>query len=451
MHKPAVVYSQSHFTIFSFKKFPYCPPIASMFWTGVTSAFSGKSYPKDKYEYIADDESPLAVLSTTYDLPSIAASLPHSLRPATFGMFRYLPFLPISPDASLPSFMVGGTPLVPVPRRKSPFKFDLWIKDEGRNPTGSLKDRSSAVVCLKAIEFGRTTITTASSGNAAAATSAVACNLGLECIIFVPAAAPVAKIVQNRVYGSKVYLVDGEYDDAVAVCKAAAAKRGWYNRSTGYNPFTIDGKKTVSFEICEQFAGIQSGTGDVTGWGLLGKFAAPDVIVTPVGVGNILSGIHKGLVELFGAGLIEKLPRIIGAQAEGSNSLYVCWRDGADPTTIEPMVPFTCADSLSTAWPNDALRAIRAVRETNGAFVEVKDEQLLSAIPEMARASGVFTEPAGGVAWAGLKIAEAQGLVKPGEKVVLVNTGSGLKDIPAVLRAMESENIPTPIKSADEV
>jgi threonine synthase len=418
-----------------------------MYWTGVTSAFSGKSYPIDKYEYIADDEGPLSVLSTTYDFPSLSRSLPQSLLPPSFGMFRYLPFLPINPQASLPSLVVGGTPLVPVPDSKCPFPFSVWVKDEGRNPTGSLKDRSSAVVCLKAKELGRGTITTATSGNAAAATSAMACNLGLECIIFVPAAAPVAKIVQNRVFGSKVFLVDGEYDDAVAVCKAVAARKGWYNRSTGYNPFTIDGKKTVSFEICEQFAEVESRDGI----GFRGRFAAPDVIVTPVGVGNILSGIHKGLVELLGVGLIERLPRIIGVQAEGSNSLYVCWKENGDPTKIEPMVPFTCADSLSTAWPNDALRSIRAVKETGGAFVEVNDAQLLSAIPEMARASGVFTEPAGGVAWAGLKIAEQQGLIKPGEKVVIVNTGSGLKDIPAVLRSMESENLPIPIKSADEV
>jgi threonine synthase len=422
-----------------------------MFWTGFTSAFSGKSYPKDKYEYIADDESPLAVLSTTYDLAALSASLPSSLRPASAGMFRYLPFLPISPSTPLPSFMIGGTPLIPVPAGKSPFPFNVWIKDEGRNPTGSLKDRSSAVVCLRAKELGRSVITTASSGNAAAATSAVACNVGLECIIFVPAGAPVAKIVQNRVYGSKVYLVDGEYDDAVAVCMAAAAKHGWYNRSTAFNPFTVDGKKTVSFEICEQLGGLLTGSGIETGWGLLGKFVAPDIFFIPVGVGNILSGIHKGFIELFGAGLIEKIPRLIGVQPEGSNSLYKCWKENGDPARIEPMSPFTCADSLSTALPSDPLRSVRAIVETNGAFVEVTDPQLLSAIPEMARASGVFTEPAGGVAWAGLKLAVEQGLVKPGENVVLVNTGSGLKDIPAVLRAMENENVPISIWSADDV
>jgi threonine synthase len=175
------------------------------------------------------------------------------------------------------------------------------------------------------------------------------------------------------------------------------------------------------------------------------------VIVLPVGDGNILSGIHKGLVELFGVGVIEKIPRLIGVQAEGSNALYLCWKEQRDPTKIEAIVPFTWADSLATVCPNDGIRAVRAVRETNGAFVQVSDQQLLRAIPEMTRISGVFTEPAGGVGWAGLKLAEEQGLIKPEEKVVLVSTGSGLKDVPAVLRAMENDNLPIPIKGAEDV
>lgn len=409
-----------------------------MFWTGCESALSGTVYPRDKYEYIATDEGPLAVLSTRYDLVALARSLPGTLLPPSAGMFRYIPFLPLAPDADFPSLVVGMTPLVPVRHHD---RFKLWVKDEGRNPTGSLKDRSSALVCAKAKELGVRTITTASSGNAAAATSAMAANLGLECVIFVPEAAPTAKICQNRLFGARVYLVPGEYDDAVACCHEVAARKGWYNRSTAYNPFTVDGKKTVAFEICEQLADEP----------FSGKFVAPDVVVTPCGVGNILSGIHKGFQELYDAKLIDKVPRIIASQAEGSNSIYVCWRDGGDPREIKPMVPFTRADSLSTAMPNDAIRAMRAVTETGGAFVEVSDKEIFEALPRMARISGVFGEPAAATAWAGMEKAWDQGHIQADDRVVLVSTGNGLKDIPGALASLEGMNEPVRVTDASAI
>ena len=412
-----------------------------MFLTGCESALSGTLYPTDKYEYYATDEGPLAVLSTRYDLAALARSLPGSLLPPTAGMFRYLPFLPLSPTSRFPSLVVGMTPLVPVVRENSPFPFDLWVKDEGRNPTGSLKDRSSALVCAKAKERGVKTIATASSGNAAAATSAMASNLGLECAIFVPEEAPMAKICQNRLFGAKVFLVPGEYDAAVECCRVVAARKGWYNRSTAFNPFTVDGKKTVAFEICEQLAERP----------FSGEFVAPDVIVTPCGVGNILSGIYKGVEELHGAGLIKKVPRIIGCQAEGSNSIYVCWRDNADPREIKPMVPFTKADSLSTAMPNDAIRSLKAVKESGGAFVDVTDDEIFKAIPEMAKVSGVFGEPGAATAWAGMVKAWKQGHIRDGEKVVLVSTGSGLKDIAGALRALEGIAEPVRVTDMDKI
>jgi threonine synthase len=275
----------------------------------------------------------------------------------------------------------------------------------------------------------------------------MAANLGLDCVIFVPESAPKPKIVQNLVYGSKVYLVDGDYDKAVDVCMRAAEKKGWYNRSTGFNQFTVDGKKTVSFEICEELASILDGSN----CRFAGNFRAPDVIIVPCGVGNILSGIHKGLLELYGTGLITKMPRLIAVQAEGSNSLYECWRDNGDPTQIPPMVPFTVVDSLSTGWPNDSIRAIRAVRETDGGFIEVTDEQILQALPEMARVSGVYAEPAGASAWAGLKIAIEREMIKDNEIVILVSTGNGLKDIEGVMKSLTGVSAPALIEDADQI
>ncbi|KAH0794189.1 threonine synthase [Histomonas meleagridis] len=422
-----------------------------MFWTHNRSILSGKEYPKDKYKYYAEEEGPKALLSTEYDLKALGASIPNSLKDPSLGMFRYMPFLPIDPKAEIPSVLVGGTPLIPVKKERSPFNFNLWIKDEGRNPSASLKDRASAFVCSKAKELGIETITTASSGNAAAATSVMACNLGLKCVIFVPAHAPPAKVIQNRIFGSKVYLVEGPYDNAVNACMKASAKFGWYNRSTGYNPFTIDGKKTVSFEICEQFAGIQTGEGIPSAWGKLGKFMAPDVICVPVGDGNIVSGVHKGLKELLGAGLIDKMPRIIGIQAEGSNAIYTCWANNGDETQHLTCNGSTCADSIDCSTPNDPIRAVRAARETGGAYIQISDEKILEAIPLMARASGVFPEPASATTWAGLLVAQEKGLVKPGENVVAICTGNGLKDINGATRAMQGKNEAILIKDADEI
>ena len=422
-----------------------------MFWNGSESILSHKTYPKDKYKYIAEDEGPKALLSTKYDMAALSRALPGSLLSPMLGMFRYMPFLPLDPTSEIPNGQVGGTPLVPVSDSKSPFNFHLWIKDEGRNPTGSLKDRASALVCAKAKELGMDTITTASSGNAAAATSAMACKLGLKCVIFVPEAAPPAKVLQNRLYGATVYLVEGQYCNAVNACMEAAKKFGWYNRSTGYNQFTIDGKKTVAFEICEQFGGLDADNGTNCFWGNLGSFKAPDVIVVSVGDGNIISGVHKGLVELHEAGCIDKVPRIIGVQAHGSNPIYKVWASGGAETDIEPMETTTCADSIACGEPNDPIRALRAVRETGGAYVEVSDDEILAAIREMAVTSGVFAEPAAAAAWAGLKVAQAKEHIRPGENVVMISTGNGLKDIANATRAMDGVNTAKTIKTAGDI
>jgi len=424
-----------------------------MFFTGFQSVLTGKEYPIGKYDYIAEDEGPKANLSTLYDFEKLKASLPESLKSPTLGMFRYMPFLPIDPNDKLPNVQVGGTPLIPVPQEKSPFKVQLWIKDEGREPTASLKDRASALVCVKAHELGKEVVTTASSGNAAAATSAMASSLGLQAVIFVPAHAPPAKVLQNRIFGAKVFLVEGPYDNAVAAAMGAAKKFGWYNRSTGFNPYTVDGKKTVAFEICEQFGGIvcPEEAKCECAWGKLGKFVAPDAIVVAVGDGNIVSGVHKGLKELFAAGLIDKVPRIIGAQAKGSNPIYTCWKNGGNPAEMPTVDTTTCADSIACGTPNDPIRAVRAATETNGAYVEVTEEEILAAIPEMARTSGVFPEPAAACAWAGIKLAEQQGHLKPGEKVVMISTGNGLKDIFNATRSMEGINEPFNIKTYEDV
>jgi threonine synthase len=295
----------------------------------------------------------------------------------------------------------------------------LWIKDDTRQPTGSLKDRASIIAIVKSQETEARIITTASTGNAAAALSGLCASVNQPNVIFVPASAPEAKVAQLLVFGSTVLLVEGTYDDAFDLCVEAAQEFGWYNRNTAYNPYMTEGKKTVVYEICEQL-----------------EWQSPDVIFIPVGDGCIIGGVHKGLKDLMALGWIEKIPRLIGVQASGSSSLYDAWSKGILPTEIKSIRANTIADSIAAGLPRDRIKAMRAVRETNGAFVIVNDEEILMAIPALARGSGVFAEPAGAASLAGAIKAISMGLVAPDERIVILVTGSGLKDIRATLQAV---------------
>jgi threonine synthase len=296
----------------------------------------------------------------------------------------------------------------------------LWVKDDGRNPTASFKDRASAIAVVKAQEKGAKIITTASTGNAAAALSGLCASVGRPNVIFVPESAPPAKVAQLLAFGALVLLVNGTYDDAFELCLQAAEQYGWYNRNTGYNPYMTEGKKTASYEICEQL-----------------NWQAPDRIFVSVGDGCIIGGLHKGLKDLLALGWIDKLPKLIGVQAEGSNYLAEAWRNDEDVLTKPPIVAHTAADSISAGLPRDRLKAMAAVKETGGAFIEVSDEAILAAIPALARGCGVFAEPAGAAAYAGLVKAVEQGMVTAGERIVVLNTGSGLKDVAGAMRGVE--------------
>jgi len=200
-----------------------------------------------------------------------------------------------------------------------------------------------------------------------------------------------------------------------------ADEYGWYNRNTGFNPYMSEGKKTASFEICEQLA-----------------WDAPDRIFVSVGDGCIIGGIHKGLKDLFALGWIDRMPKLMGVQAAGSDFLYQAWRSGEDVLTKAPIAAQTVADSISAGLPRDRIKAMRAVTETEGAFIRVSDAEILQAIPDLARGSGVFAEPAGAAAFAGLVSAVRDGLVSPDERIVVLNTGNGLKDVASAMKAVDA-------------
>jgi threonine synthase len=273
---------------------------------------------------------------------------------------------------------------------------------------------------VKAKEKGAEIITTASTGNAAAALSGLCASIQQANVIFVPETAPQAKIAQLLVFGSRVFLVKGTYDDAFDLCLKAAKTYGWYNRNTAYNPYMTEGKKTAAYEICEQL-----------GWN------APDRIFVSVGDGCIIGGLHKGLKDLFTLGWIDKMPKLMGAQAGGSSYMYEAWKSNEDILAKPPIKAQTVADSISSELPRDRIKAMAAVKETGGAFVCVEDQDILSAIPELARSTGVFAEPAGAAAYAGLVKAVEQNRVSKDETIVVLNTGNGLKDISGAMQAVD--------------
>jgi threonine synthase len=296
----------------------------------------------------------------------------------------------------------------------------LWVKDDGRQPTASFKDRASAIAVVKAREIGAEIVTTASTGNAAAALAGLCASVRQPNVIFVPESAPQAKVAQLLVFGSTVMLVKGTYDDAFELCLLAAKEYGWYNRNTAYNPYMAEGKKTASYEICEQL-----------GW------QAPDRIFVSVGDGCIIGGLHKGLKDLLALGWIDRMPRLMGVQAAGSAYLAEAWERDEDVLTKPPIRAHTLADSISAGLPRDRVKAMAAVRETDGAYVRVSDEEILAAIPSLARGCGVFAEPAGAAAYAGLLKALDEGRVRPDERIVVLVTGSGLKDVSSAMKSME--------------
>ncbi len=385
----------------------------------------GAEYDPAEVEYVCPHHGVDGVLDVVYDYDLLRDRVSRESVRDGAGMWRYRQLLPVEPDTPVPSLPVGDTPLIAAPRlATSAGVAEVWIKDEGRQPTASLKDRASAMAVAKATERGATTLVTASTGNAAAALAGLCASTGARAVIFVPAAAPAAKIAQLHAFGAAVVLVDGSYDQAVELAMRAAAQRGWYNRSTGFNPYMTEGKKTAVYEVCEAL-----------GW------TAPDVITVGVGDGCIIGGLHKGLRDLMALGWIDRMPRLIGVQAEGSAYLADAWRLDEDVVTKPAITAHTIADSIAAGLPRDRVKAMAAVRDTSGGFVTVSDDEILAAIPALARGSGVFAEPAAAAAWVGLTAAVAAGVVGSSDRVVVMSTGSGLKDVAAAGRAAAAAGI----------
>jgi threonine synthase len=352
------------------------------------------------------------------------------------SLWRYLPLLPVSDPGGVgtPLHAAGWTPLYAPPALARQLSLEnFWIKDEGRNPTASFKDRASSVVVARAREIGAEVVVTASTGNAGAALAGMSAAVEQKAVIFAPRTAPPAKVAQLLVYGAMVILVDGSYDNAFDLTIEASETFGWYCRNTGYNPFTVEGKKTAAYEIWESLLVKPKTT------------ARPLCVFVSVGDGNIISGIHKGFKDLQALGWMDQMPRLFGVQSEGSAAVANAFF--ANTEEITPVAATTIADSISVDLPRDGVRAVRAPRQTGGTYLTVPDEEIIKAIGDIGP-SGIFAEPAGATAYAGLKKAIAEGVIHPEDPVVVINTGSGLKDVRAAMMAVREAPVIEPSMAA---
>ena len=317
-----------------------------------------------------------------------------------------LQFMPF-PIRDLASYPAGGTPLVypAILQKKTGFPH-LAFKNDTLNPSGSLKDRASLLVAAQAWVHGEKRVALASTGNAGASMAGAGAAFGLDVVLFVPGSAPRAKLLQSLLYGARVVPVKGTYDDAFSLSMAYTREYGGINRNTAYNPFTVEGKKTVSLELYNQLG-----------------CRVPDVVYVPTGDGVIFSGACKGFADLVEAGCADRMPVMVAVQAEGSNALAQSWRDARETVLLRTS---TIADSLAVCRPASGHMALAFLRQTRGRAVEVSDAEISSAQAELSREAGMFVEPSSAAAWAGFLKDRHQ--VDPGSRVVVLLTGTGFKD-----------------------
>ena len=359
------------------------------------------------------------ILDIEYDYDFIRSSVDKSpLRERTDRtMWRYREFLPVEGSGSFPHLRVGGSPLYEAGSLAARLGVrKLWIKDDGQNPTASLKDRASAMAVAKAVEAGRNIIACSSTGNAASSLAGNAAAAGLSTYIFVPSRAPKGKVAQLLMFGARVILVEGSYEDTFRISAQAIDRYGWYNRNAAINPYLMEGKKTVSLEIAEQLS-----------------FRMPDYVAISVGDGCTIGGVWKGFTDLYQAGLIDRLPRMISVQASGCCPINTA--AAADTTAWVPQEENTLADSIAVGVPRNPLKALRAISESKGIPVNVSDEEILDAMRLLGRHAGVFAEPAGAAATAGIRKALETGLIEQDASIVSIVTGNGLKDVDHAIQA----------------
>lgn len=386
---------------------------------GYRCTICGKEYPFGPELMTCPSCGEKGILDILYDYDEIHKTLTkEKLKQNTDNsMWRYRDLMPVADDTDVSGFLrIGWTPLYESKSLRDELGIrKLYVKDDGLNPTASLKDRASGVAVAKAIELGYDTIACSSTGNAASSCAGSAARMGLKAVIFVPERAPEGKVAQLMIFGAKVVSVHGDYKATFDLSKAAIAKYGWYNRNAGINPVMTEGKKTVALEIAEQL-----------------NFEPTDWVACSVGDGCTIGGVYNGFYDLYRLGLIDRIPKILGVQSTGCCPFVDAANEGRD---LVPTEENTIADSIAVGVPRNPRKALRAVRDSHGAWIAVSDEQILDTMRVLGRHEGVFGEPAGVTATAGVREAVARGIIRPDETVTAISTGSGLKDVRNALKA----------------
>ena len=361
-------------------------------------------------------------LEVAYDLDVVRGLLDRATiaaRPA--GIWRYLELLPVAARPAR-GLAVGSTPLIAADRLGPTLGIDrLWLKDDTRNPTLSFKDRGVALGAARAVEFGMPALACASTGNLAGAVAAAAAAIGLPAFVFIPADLEPAKIEHALAYGATVVPVDGTYDDVNRLCLEVADELGWGFVNINLRPYYAEGSKTLAFELAEAL-----------GWRL------PDVVVGPIASGALFTKLAKGFDELARIGLIDRTPvRFVGGQAAGCAPVATAFASGTD--VIEPVrVPDTIVRSLAIGNPADGRYSVELARASGGSIEAIPDAATADAIRRVAALEGIYPETAGGVTLAAAEAARRRGIIRPGDEVVALLTGNGLKTPDAVRFGVEA-------------
>jgi threonine synthase len=391
----------------------------------------GTEYDSESIQYLCPicktknttDKPPRGVLKTLYNYENIKKQNTKQELISKIEKFDYSDVMPIENSANYPQLKVGQTPVYKINSvDNQKFSNEIYIKDDSQNPTYSFKDRASYLVSAFAKERSIDTIIAASTGNAGSSLAGICASQNQKAVIFLPATAPKAKLTQIVMYGAKIIPVEGNYDSAFDLSISVSEKFGYYNRNTAFNPLTIEGKKTVSFEIFSEF-----------------KDKLPDKIFVPVGDGAIIAGVYKGFEDLLMLGLIDKIPEIIAVQAETSSNLI----DNLNRNDFQFVPATTKADSISVDIPRNFYMAVQFLKKYEGKTIKVSDDEITDASLILSRNTGIFSEPAATAAFAGmLKLKQNKENISK-EKWLILLTGSGLKDLNAVQSKI---NIPQPVK-----
>jgi threonine synthase len=381
--------------------------------THLECSLCGKVHPAGRIYNLCECGGPLLV---RYDLARARQSWSREWIPnGPSSMWRYAPVLPVSKPAAVVSLGEGMTPLIHARRLGRALGLEeLWVKDEGVNPTGSFKARGLSCAISMCVELGIRKVAIPSAGNAASALAAYAATAGLEAHIFMPRDAPQSNYIECKAFGANVTLVDGLISDCGRIVAERSQVEGWFDVTTLKEPYRVEGKKTMGYEVAEQL-----------------RWTLPDAIFYPAGGGVGLIGMWKAFDEMEQLGWISsRRPKMVAVQAAGCAPVVRAFEQGADRSEFWHNA-HTVAAGLRVPKPLGDFLMLEAIRKSGGAAVAVSDEEMLDAGAELGAAEGVFAAPEGAACLAGLRKLLARGFLKAGERIVLYNTGSGLKYLEA--------------------